>query len=198
MDNIKFSQNKDQDKLILSYLDSDRDFLAFCTLNKYTQKLCEEDKVWEDRVFKKYNQYSPSKTPEETWKEYYLNLYRAINRNVGPTFLKALKENRRDILLILLDKNPDGIKKWLDTPKHKVEIEFNHNHDININLIIFGKDIKDFINEFNLPVEQKFLTEKIKTAVQNDDPIELMKIALDNDFEIVKVDLKKKLISLFN
>ena len=67
-----FTGNKDVDRLMLSKLDTDRDVLNACSVNKYARYICNED-FFRNRIISKYPKSVPFKNTEK-WKEYYLNV----------------------------------------------------------------------------------------------------------------------------
>ena len=76
MDSDKtFTGIKDVDMIILSNLD-DRDLLTKCTLNKYVNKLCNDENFWRNRFLAKYGVLPQIDT---SWKRYYLATVRDMD-----------------------------------------------------------------------------------------------------------------------
>lgn len=75
---MELSGLKDTDREILSKLESDRDLLNACSLNKYTWKLC-DDNFFRNRLIAKYPD-AVKYNKKGKWKEYYLSTIYYINR----------------------------------------------------------------------------------------------------------------------
>ena len=64
--------NRDANLLILSNLD-DKSLLNFCTVDKAANELCKNESFWLNRFINKYGSlYRTFKTPEKSWREFYL------------------------------------------------------------------------------------------------------------------------------
>jgi ankyrin repeat protein len=114
-----FSGNKDVDRLILLKLDSDREILNVCSLDKHN-KICNED-FFRNRIYQKYPKSIPFKF--STWKKYYLFLIYHIDKmkelnfdftdGDAGSYYKILNQNNREESLITAIR-----EGYLDLVKH--------------------------------------------------------------------------------
>lgn len=70
---------RDVDLKILSEL-SDRDLLNFCKTHKYGNDLCNNEDFWRNRVEIKFLGASQYKSPNRTWKNFYLKIIYYLNK----------------------------------------------------------------------------------------------------------------------
>ncbi len=84
---------------ILNELD-DVSLTQACRINQYTAELCRDDNLWRRRVEDTYLDLTPSKRPEETWKDFY-TLIRKIPNNTE----RLIKEDRTTLLRHLITKH---------------------------------------------------------------------------------------------
>jgi ankyrin repeat protein len=153
-----FSGNKDVDRLILLKLDSDREILEICILNKYAKSLCNED-FFRNRVYQKFPNSVPFKTTT-TWKKYYLSLIYYIDKmkNLGFNFLSG---DAKSYYEILNEKNEIGAmslaleKGYIDLVKYYIEDKnidlSSYSTNLNYNILMAmaaEKGYKDIINYF--------------------------------------------------
>jgi hypothetical protein len=100
--------HKDTDLRLLLEL-SDREFLIFCGKkdslqfeNKYVNKLCNNETLWQKRLFKYYAQIYPE--PGQTWKDLYLSLIYHLDKygKDYDSFLKATKNGHLEVVKYLI------------------------------------------------------------------------------------------------
>ena len=127
---MKLTGLKDTDREILSKLESDRDLLNACAVNKYAWKLCDDD-FFRNRLASKYPDTIKYKN-RKSWKEYYLKTIFYISRmfeeynfvyktgdpqiyydimfktlHIHNEIYKAAANNYLDLVNFYLDNNPD-------------------------------------------------------------------------------------------
>ena len=132
---MELSGLKDTDREILSKLESDRDLLNACSLNKYTWKLC-DDNFFRNRLVIKYPDAVKYKIGT-SWKEYYLRtiyyvskmleerqfVYKNGNPRIYYDILfktphihvqleKAAENNYLDLVNFLLNKSPQSLRSF--------------------------------------------------------------------------------------
>jgi ankyrin repeat protein len=137
-----FSGNKDVDRFILLKLESDREILEFCALNKYAKNLCNDD-FFRNRVYQKFPNSVPFKTSKisktSTWKKYYLYLIYYIDKmkDLGFNFSEVSNGDVKSYYEILKDEDRliaivTAIEKdYLDLVKYYIE-------DKNIDLSVYN------------------------------------------------------------
>jgi len=102
--------HKDTDLRVLLELD-DREFLIFCGKkdslqfeNKYINKLCKDESLWKDRLFKYYGKFYPE--PGQSWKNLYLTLvYRLDKYKYGKdddSFAEASRNGHLEVIKYLM------------------------------------------------------------------------------------------------
>ncbi|GAG92810.1 unnamed protein product, partial [marine sediment metagenome] len=103
---ITFTGDKDTDLIILNKL-SDNDLVNVCSVNKYVNKLCQNESFWLNRTVKKFGKYlgkaltiKKNSPPGIKWKDYYLWLSgltdkEARNTNVSKLLSKFNKNTSR-------------------------------------------------------------------------------------------------------
>lgn len=109
----KLTGNKNVDLLILEkYLHDIQDLDNFCeNSNDYIKSLCDDQLMWKRKVYNNYQNYIDPlkyKSINITWREYYTWLYKMVNSDIK-TFIEAVRNNRMDVVKILLSTRKDEI-----------------------------------------------------------------------------------------
>lgn len=192
MDNVKFTGMKDVDLMIMDRIEDDKTLLDFCSINKYANNLCNDEIFWKKRTLKKYPKYLIY-ADIDNWKTYYIWLTTHLNApNKGEVFLNSLKQNKKDISLNMLDKYPEAILEWLDNKKNKKKLSFNHKKYKDIKLNIFGKAFYFTVIDGNSKILSKFL----KKHPRPDNVLDILKLAILEDFIFEEYKEVKKFINL--
>ena len=72
---MSFTEQRDSDLLIMKKLD-DISLFNFCTTNKYTRDLCQNEDFWRGRFYEKYGEEAPKYKPKDrNWKNHYLQVF---------------------------------------------------------------------------------------------------------------------------
>ncbi len=103
---MKLTGNKDVDRKILNNLE-DEDLVKFCTVDKKSQSLCNDQVFWMNRVFLKFGYVGGdvlrANKKDRTWSEYYIKDLRKINKsNAKKYLLSGSERGRLDHVIISL------------------------------------------------------------------------------------------------
>ena len=80
---------RDVDLKIMSELD-DKSLLSFCQVSKYGNQLCKNETFWRNRLSHKYGEEILSfKSPERTYRDFYLNIVYYTNKYPNNIFASA-------------------------------------------------------------------------------------------------------------
>jgi len=100
---------KDVSFVMMDKLD-DNSLLNFCLTNKRNKELCNNETFWRNRTLKKYGEYVKYKSPDRTWKNYYISLIYYLNLQRPPyssrlnyMIRKAAENNDMDIVSLAVD-----------------------------------------------------------------------------------------------
>jgi hypothetical protein len=133
-------RNKDLDVKIMVDLD-EKDFMSLCSVNKYTQGLCQSDTVYINRLHKNYPDVIQYKPEFMSWKKFYLKaLY----------YILKLKEEYK---FIYLTGNPLIYYKILNTASEGKEIFVRAGERCYIDLISISVDSEGIYKFDDLPNE---------------------------------------------
>lgn len=106
-----FSKIPDVDTIIASKLD-DKSLLQFCKTSKYGSELCKNQNFWMKRMEDKYPEAVEYKSPNRTWKNYYLDIIYYLykyGRNIDGALVEASKKGRMDIVKYLIKRGATDI-----------------------------------------------------------------------------------------
>ena len=98
---------KNADLLILDILD-DKSLINFCLVNKDANRLCSIDSFWINRLVRKYGQESLQfKSPERTWKQFYLLILKYWNDDMNSGMYYATQGGDKDLVDFFISKGAD-------------------------------------------------------------------------------------------
>ena len=116
MDNIERSLTKikDVDLKIMSELD-DRSLLQFCKTNKYANNLCKEPMFWRNRIQTKYPKALEFKSPDRTWRNYYLNIVYYMDKleKTHKRMYLAAKNGEKDLVDFFISEGADDFSEGM-------------------------------------------------------------------------------------
>jgi len=106
-----WSKIKDVDMQILENLD-DASLLNFCSVNRYSSELCNNEDFWHRRLKKNYPDIEKYKSPNRKWKNFYISYvyylnYGKENANIGQmtmATLKAVQNGDLDLIKYFVDE----------------------------------------------------------------------------------------------
>jgi len=100
---------KDPNLVILDKLD-DKSLISFCLVNKAANELCSNDDFWRNRFIRKAGEESLQyKSPEKTWKQFYLQILKYWDPNNNEAMKAAAKAGHKDVVDFFISK---GSKYW--------------------------------------------------------------------------------------
>jgi hypothetical protein len=154
--------HKDTDLRVLLELD-DREFLIFCGKkdslqfeNKYVNKLCKSETLWQNRLFKYYGKFYPE--VNQSWKNLYLSLIYLLDKyKYEKDYDSFVKANRNGHLSVV---------KYLISLPEEYKINPAAWDNVAIRVASYGGHLNVVKYLMSLPKEYK-----INPSVFNNDPI---------------------------
>jgi hypothetical protein len=119
------SKIRDVDLKILSELE-DIDILNYCKTHKYGKELCDNENFWENRVETKFPKAAQIKSPNRTWKNFYMKIVYYLDKykSMGKAMLEAVTRNESDMIEFLIIKGAsnlsDGMKYASNTGNQRL------------------------------------------------------------------------------
>ena len=109
------SKIRDVDLKILSELD-DHDLLNYCRTHKYGNELCNNEDFWRNRVQTKFPGAGKIKSPDTSWKNFYLKIIYYSNkyRNEDDAMFEAVRRNDMDMVQFFVLR---GASDWANGMK---------------------------------------------------------------------------------
>jgi acyl carrier protein phosphodiesterase len=139
-----FSGNKDVDNTILIEIKDEKDFLSFCSTNKYVSSLCKSDMIYRARLEKHYPDIFVAKPKFKNWRTWYLKNMKAIGE-LKERYQFEWKTGVPSIYLSILDHD-------LSDPNTFIQMMGKYGYlDI-----VYNQRVQQELNNEDSPVPQNF------------------------------------------